>query len=361
LAERSQAWTTEKRTMNYGDTALMLTGWKRDPDMAWLREVSSVPLQQCLRHLHRAFTSFWAKRTGYPSFKSKHRHQDSASFTGFGFSFREGALKLAKCSEPLNIAWSKPLPEGASPSTVIVSRDPSGRWHISFQVKDAQKLLLPKSGAAVGLDAGLTSLVTFSTGEKVVNPKHELADRKKLVRAQRNLARKHKGSKNKNKARIKVARVHARIADRRRDHMHKLTTRIVRENQTIAIEDLGVSNMIKNHSLARSISGANWGEMRRQLNYKCQWYGRELIVIDRWYPSSKTCSECGHLLASLSLSVKKWTCPGCGAIHDRDVNAARNILAAGLAVSACGAGVRPKRVKPQRQLALKQESLAREG
>jgi putative transposase len=157
------------------------------------------------------------------------------------------------------------------------------------------------------------------------------------------LARKEKGSANRAKARLRVARVHARIADRRRDLLHKLTTRLVRENQLVVIEDLAVRNMLRNRSLARAISDASWSDLRSMLEYKCDWYGRDLVVVDRWLPSSKTCSHCGHLLDTLPLRVREWTCPGCGASHDRDVNAARNILAAGQAVTACGAGVRPTR------------------
>jgi putative transposase len=233
------------------------------------------------------------------------------------------------------------LPEGAEPSTVTVSRDPAGRWHISILVEDTVQTL-PPTGSAVGIDAGVTSLVVLSTGEKVANPKHEQRDRARLATAQRRLARKEKGSANRAKARLKVARTHARISDRRRDHPHKLSTRIIREHQTVVIEDLPVRNMVRNHSLARAISDAAWSELRRQLEYKAGWYGRAVTAIDRCYPSSKTCSTCGAIVDSLPLNVREWVCR-CGVRHDRDVNAARNVLAAGLAVSACGDGVRPAR------------------
>lgn len=196
--------------------------------------------------------------------------------------------------------------------------------------------------AAVGIDAGLDSLLTLSTGEKVVNPRYERADRARLARAQRNLARKEQGSNNRAKARVKVACAYARITDRRRDHLHKVSTRLVRDNQTIVIEDLTVRNMVRNHTLARAISDAAWRQFRTMLEYKATWCGREVIAVDRWYPSSKLCSACGALNEKMPLNVRSWTCR-CGATHDRDVNAARNILAAGLAVSACGAGVRPQR------------------
>jgi putative transposase len=185
-------------------------------------------------------------------------------------------------------------------------------------------------------------LLTFSTGEKVTNPRHERRDRERLIRARRALSRKQKGSANRAKAKLRVARIYGDIMDRRRDSLHKLTTRLVREHDTIVIEDLTVRNMIRNHSLARAISDVSWRELRRQLEYKAEWYGRTVIAIDRWYPSSKMCSACGRIVESLPLNIREWTCR-CGASHDRDVNAAKNILAAGLAVSACGDGVRPPR------------------
>lgn len=341
LAERTRAWFQDQRRVNYVATAKMLTGWKQEPDAAWLAEVSNVPLQQCLRHLQAAFDAFWSKRARYPTFKSKHKSRASASFTTSGFTWRGGLLRLAKCAEPLNIVWSRPLPDDAEPSTVTVSRDAAGRWHVSLLVETAVEAL-PPAGQAVGIDVGITSLLALSTGEKVVNPKHEKRDRERLALAQRRLAKKRKGSANRAKARLRVARVHARVADRRRDLLHKLSTRIIRENQTVIIEDLNVRNMLGNHCLARAISDASWAELRRQLEYKAGWYGRTVVPIDRWYPSSKTCSACGRIAASMPLNVREWACH-CGAVHDRDINAAVNIRAAGLAVLACGDGVRPTR------------------
>jgi putative transposase len=206
------------------------------------------------------------------------------------------------------------------------------------------------------VDAGLDHLLTLSTGEKITNPRHERRDRERLARAQRELSRKAKGSANREKARRKVARVHARIADRRRDHLHKITTRLVRENQTIVIEDLTVRNLLKNGRLARAISDAAWSQFRSMLEYKAQWYGREVIAVDRWFPSSKLCSTCGRLQETMPLHARTRACHGCGTTHDRDGNAAKNLLAAGLAVSACGAGVRPQRSTPGGQSATKQET-----
>jgi putative transposase len=342
LAERSRAWTQKQRRVSFAETCRMLTGWKADPDTAWLYEVSNVALQQGLQHLQQAYVNFWGKRAKYPTFKSKRKSKASATFTTSGFSYRDGRIKLAKCDAPLDIVWSRPLPDGAQPSTVTVSRDSANRWHISILAEETIAAL-PPVASTVGIDAGITSLVTLSTGEKITNPKHERADRRKLAKAQRELSRKAKGSANRAKARVKVARIHARISDRRRDALHKLSTRIIRENQTVVIEDLSVRNMLRNHSLARAISDAAWSELRRQLEYKADWYGRAVIAIDRWYPSSKTCSACGAITERLPLNVREWTCR-CGTTHDRDVNAAKNILAAGLAASVCGDGVRPARV-----------------
>src|SRR3989440_13000327 len=193
----------------------------------------------------------------------------------------------------------------------------------------------------VGLDLGLKSMVITSDGQTHGNPKFAARDEKKLAKAQRRLAKKKKGSKNRAKARLKVARFHKKIADRRRDYQHKLSTEIIRENQIVCVESLHVKNMVKNHTLAKAISDVGWSEFVRQLEYKAKWYGRTFVKIDKWYPSSKRCFDCGHVLDSLPLDIRFWTCLECGVQHDRDINAACNILAAGLAVAACGEAVRP--------------------
>ncbi|MFE2187616.1 RNA-guided endonuclease InsQ/TnpB family protein [Streptomyces sp. NPDC059455] len=343
LAARTEAWTLRQERVNYNATSAMLTAWKKTEELAFLNDVSSVPLQQALRHLQAAFTAFFAQRSKYPRFKSRKKSRKSAEYTSSAFRFKDGKLTLAKMAQPLDIVWSRPLPEGAAPSTVTVFQDAAGRWFVSLLVEDPAVQPLPAGGSAVGIDAGLGHLLTLSTGEKIANPRHERRDRARLARAQRNLARKARGDgANRAKARRKVAKVYARITDRRRDHLHKLTTRLVRENQTLVIEDLTVRNMLSNGKLSRAISDAAWSQFRSMLEYKAAWYGREVIAVDRWFPSSKLCSACGTLQKRMPLSVRTWTC-GCGTNHDRDVNAAKNLLAAGLAVSACGAGVRPQR------------------
>ncbi|MFG2514381.1 RNA-guided endonuclease InsQ/TnpB family protein [Streptomyces sp. NPDC048584] len=341
LEERTRAWYGEQRRVSYVQSSAALTEWKKTGELAFLTKVSSVPLQQALRHLQTAFGNFFAKRAKYPRYKSRKKSRASAEYTRSAFKWRDGQLTLAKMAEPLDIRWSRPLPEGTEPTTATVSRDAAGRWFVSLLCEDTITEA-PATTNAVGLDAGVTSLVTLSTGEKIANPSHERRDRACLARAQRELARKAKGSANREKARLRVAKVHARIADRRRDFLHKLSTRLVRENQTVVIEDLPVRKLLKNGRLARAISDASWTELRSMLEYKCAWYGRDLVVIDQWFPSSKLCGACGTVAAKLPLNVREWTCD-CGAVHDRDVNAARNILAAGLAASACGDGVRPQR------------------
>ncbi|MEV7424330.1 RNA-guided endonuclease TnpB family protein [Streptomyces sp. NPDC091212] len=359
LAARTEAWARGER-VDYNASSAMLTAWKKTEELAYLSEVSSVPLQQCLRHLQGAFVSFWEKRGKYPRFKSRKRSRRSAEYTSSAFRYRDGSLTLAKMRDPLAIVWSRPLPKNAVPSTVTVSQDAAGRWFASLLCEDPRVKPLPVTDTAVGIDAGITSLVTLSTGEKVTNPKFERRDRTRLAKAQRELSRKAKGDgSNRAKAQRKAARIHARIADRRRDHLHKLTTRLVRENQTLVIEDLTVRNMVKNRVLARAISDAGWTMMRGMLEYKAAWYGRNLVTIDRWFPSSRLCHSCGTLREKLPLNVRTWTCD-CGTTHDRDVNAAKNILAAGLAVTVCGVGVRPQRSTPGRQSATKQKPSRRE-
>ncbi|WP_405653348.1 RNA-guided endonuclease InsQ/TnpB family protein [Streptomyces sp. NBC_00019] len=359
LAARSEAWARQER-VNYHATSAMLTAWKRTEELAFLNEVSSVPLQQTLRHLQSAFTHFLAKRAKYPRFKSRKRSRKSAEYTTSGFRFRGGALTLAKMADPLDIVWSRPLPAGAKPSTVTVSQDAAGRWFVSILCEDPGVKALPATDAAIGIDVGLNHLLALSTGEKVANPRHERRDRTRLAKAQREMSRKAKGSANRQKARRRVATVHARIADRRRDLLHQLTTRLVRENQTLVIEDLTVRNMVRNRPLARAISDAGWREFRCLLEYKAAWYGREVVAVDRFFPSSRLCSGCGSVRERVPLSVRTWTCGTCGAAHDRDVNAAKNLLAAGLAATVCGAGVRPQRSSPGGQSVMKQKPPRRE-
>jgi putative transposase len=320
---------------------------KKDPGLAFLNQVSSVPLQQALRHQHQAFGAFFARRARYPRFKTRVARQ-SAHYTRSAFSLRGGVLRLANMSEPLRFVWSwrDVHVTALDPSRAIVSREPDGRWYVTFTVDGDGPAPLPETGRHVGVDLGVKDFAITSDGGRTANPRHMERRARNLARYQRRLARCQKESANRAKAKAKVARAHRKVRNARRDFLHRASTRLVRENDLIAVEDLAIKNMVRNRRLARAISDCGWAEFRRQLDYKCRRYGRELVVIDRWYPSSKTCSACGHLLAELSLSARHWTCPSCRARHDRDINAARNILAAGRAVArgspgdACGGDVR---------------------
>ena len=343
LRLRTDAYYKEQKRIGYHETSAQLTLLKQQEETAWLGEVSSVPLQQALSHLDRAFRNFFEGRAEYPKFHKKHGAQ-SASYMASAFKWDGKKLTLAKMDAPLDIHWSRPLPKGAKPSRVTISKDTAGRSFVSILLEEDIKPL-PVVNKQVGLDLGLKSMVITSDGQTHGNPKFFHQDEKKLAKAQRRLAKKKKGSQNRAKARVKVARIHAQIADRRRDSQHKLSTHIIRENQVVCVESLQVKNMVTNHCLAQAISDVGWSEFVRQLEYKAAWYGRTLIKIDKWYPSSKRCFDCGHVLDSLTLDVRVWTCPECGVVHDRDINAAKNILAAGLAVAACGEAVRPGAVK----------------
>jgi putative transposase len=358
LATRKHAYFHESRSLYYHDLAAMLPELKEE--YPFLSEVSSVPLQQALRHLERAFVNFFEGRADFPTFKKK-RNDQSATYAANAFTWDGQFLTLAKMEAPLAIHWHRPLPEGAKPSSVTVSRDSAGRYFVSILVREQIKPL-PITPRMVGLDLGLMSFVVTSDGEEIANPKYYRRDEKKLAKAQRRHARKKKGSKNREKARRKVARIHARIADRRRDYQHQQSHRITLENQVICVESLAVKNMVKNPHLAKSIADVGWGEFVRQLGYKAKWYGRTLVKIDQWFPSSKTCHACKYVLPELDLSMREWGCPNCGALHQRDHNAAKNVLSEGLsALNACGGDVRPVPVGAGQAVAGETGTSAREG
>ncbi len=353
-AAREEAWSARKEWAGFVQTNAMLTAWKKLPELAWLNEVSSVPLQQALRHLDMAYRNFFRKTARYPGFRRKDGSQ-SAEFTKSAFNWKPGVLKLAKMAEPLAVVWSRPLP--SPPSTVTVTREADGRWFVSCRVVVGVDAPAP-ANEAVGVDLGLTHFATLSTGEKIDNPRHLAQRQKRIARLQRTLARKKRGSSNRRKARLRLARALSRVRDARRDFLHKLSSRLVRENQTVCLETLSVKGMLRAKRHSRSIADAGWGEFVRMVEYKARWYWRKVVRIGRFHPSTKTCGECGTTGHALSLSDREWTCPDCGIRHDRDVNAARNILAAGLAVSACGEGVSLGVLRHAGQSSVKQEPVS---
>lgn len=332
------AWRKEEyvagRKPTYVKSSAWLTKLKREKE--FLGAVSCVPLQQSLRHLETAYQRFFKKQAGFPAFK-KRGHRQACEFTERAFTFKNGKLSLAKIGE-LDVVWTLPLE--AAPTTVTVVREPSGKYFVTLTVLEADKALPPAAGK-IGVDLGIETFATLSDGRKFKAPEKIRKLRGKLSALQRKHSRKQKGSRRREKARIRLARLSEHLANVRQDFLHKLSSSLVRENQVIAIEDLNVKGMQRNRPLARAIGEQGWRQFREMLKYKCAWRGRSLEVVSRWLPSSKTCSCCGAK-ASLTLKDRSWTC-ACGTTHDRDVNAAVNILAAGLAVNARGGAVRPAR------------------
>lgn len=334
LAARSKAFKDGQR-MTYAQSDAALTVLKRQPETVWLSEVHSVPLQQALRDLQSAYSNFFAKRSAYPSFKRRDGRQ-SARYTKSGFKVTGRRLQIGKLGV-LRLRWDRNLP--SEPSTVTIIREATGRYYVSFVVRiDVPGL--PKTGRNVGIDFGVARLATLSTGETIANPKHSYQHHQRLAFLQRQLARKQKGSNRHALARRAAARCHEKISNSRKDMLNKLTMRLVTEFDVICIEDLNLRGMVKNHALARSLSDAGIGIAVKMLEEKAERYGKRVVRVDRFFPSSKMCSCCGHVASALPLSIREWTCPNCRSVHDRDRNAANNILAVGQTVAAHGDGVR---------------------
>jgi len=281
-------------------------------------------LTQCLRDQDRAFSGFFAKRARYPRFKVKGARQ-SLRFQDVGAGWRSGVLRLPKLGV---VKLAEGLPEVERPNMVTLSRDARGAYYVTF-CAEVPCTLRPGAGALVGVDLGLTHLATLSTGEKIPNPRHYQRRLRYLRQQQRCLARRQKGSQRREKQRLRVARAHARAREERQYALHALSTRLVKEFDVIAIEDLNVRGLARGRA-ARAIRDAAFGELRRQLRYKSDWYGPLLLEVDRWYASSKHCSACRFRLDELRLDQRHWTCPKCGTSHDRDINAARNLLTQGV-------------------------------
>lgn len=384
LAERTRAYKDDGVRLTYNDTSALLTQWKHDPQLAFLGEVSSVPLQQSLRHLNTAFMRFFSKQSKYPRFKKKGHSKDSAEYTYRAFSYAEPSedwepkkrygqakktpgqapvLKLAKMDEPLDVHFHRKMPTG-TPSTVTISRDSAGRYFASLLYEDTAPASPEPVNTVAGIDMGQSETVVIADDSRKASRTAGLMPRAKLEKelacAQRDYARKQKGSKNQAKAAAKIARIHAKIADARRSHLHTISRKVVDENQVIGLEDLDVRNMTATGKGTLESPGADvrkkagtnrrnldvgYRILRTQIEYKAQWAGREVVAVDRYYPSSKLCSTqgCDYIAPAMPLSIRSWQCPKCGTHHDRDSNAAINIQAAATAASACGDGVRRRR------------------
>lgn len=337
LRIKTEEWAGRKRNVSSVELGKMLTKLKHKEGYEWLSALPARCLFFTLINLETAFSKFFKKKSKYPSFKKKKDFGGSAKFDTQQFKLRDGKLQLPKLKSLIRVNWTRELP--CDPKFVTISQDSCGDYWASFTCDYIPNKLEPVK-CEVGIDLGISSFATLSTGVKVTAP--DLSAKLAKVRVlQRRASKKKTGSRNHKKAKIKVARAYRKVANTRKDFHHKLSRKLVNENQVIALEDLAVRNMTKNRHLARSISEQGWAEFVFMLEYKTDWAGRTVIKVDRWFPSSKTCSSCGFVVEKLPLNIRAWKCPHCGSHHDRDVNAAINILAAGRAVSACGADGRP--------------------
>ena len=318
--------------IGYTQTSAMLTDLKKLKNMAFLKDVDSIALQQSLRDLDRAYKNFFSKRSGYPRFKSKHDHFQSYRTINQGDNIRIVGkyLKLPKLGY-LKIKQSMNV---SHINNVTIERTPTGKYFIVLNVEFTPEIR-PNDGCIIGIDVGIKDFYTDSNGNTVDNPKFLEKTTKKLIREQRKLSRKQKDSNNRNKQRLRVARVHERITNQRNDFLQKQSTILIRENQTVCVEDLNIKGMVRNHKLARSISSASWSKFYEMLEYKASWYGCEIIKVPTFYPSSQTCNVCGYKNPIIkNLSIRYWECPQCHTKHDRDTNAAINILSKGLLMTA---------------------------
>ena len=329
LDKRITTYREDKVTLTYNRCSKELTKLKQE--LTWLKEPDKCSLQNALKHLDIAFQNFFNRENvGYPKFKSKkNRHKSyKTSFSNNNIAFEGSKIKLPKIGKVR--VRDKQIPQGRI-LNATVSQTPSGKYFVSICCTDVEKPNFIRTDKYVGIDLGIKDFVITSDGDKYSNPKYLKQSLSKLAKLQRGLSRKTRGGSNWDKARIKVARLYERITNQRKDMLNKLSSELVRKYDVICIEDLQVSNMIKNHNLAQSISDASWSEFVRQLEYKSKWYGKELIKIDKFFPSSQTCNVCGYInKATKNLAVRAWICPNCNAKHDRDINASINILHEGM-------------------------------
>ncbi len=324
----NQEKAEEERTKNYlsyFDNAKALTLLKQEPETKFLKDANSQSLQVTLKNLDVAYKRFFKKQSGFPRFKKKLGKQSIS--VPQSLSIENGMLHIPKFKTGIKIIQHRPIKGKITTSTI--TKTSTNKYFVSISVEENIEHL-PKITNSVGVDLGIKSFAFFSNGEEVANPKYLEKQTKQLKRQQQHLSRKEKGSNSRSKQKLKVAKIHERITNLRRDFQHKLSLKLIHENQVICIENLSVKNMLKNHKLAKAIQDSSWSSFVNLLEYKCKWYGRTLIKVDRFFPSSKTCSDCGYINQNLKLKDRDWICKGCGVVHQRDWNASKNILKQGL-------------------------------
>ncbi len=327
LNERKEQYQADKKSDNYYKQAATLTKLKKEEDTKWLKEVNSQTLQFALRSLDTAFLNFFRGNAQFPKFKSR-KHKNTFTIPQFG-TLADNKIHIPKFKEGINVKLHREL--NGKIGKMNITKTPTGKYYVSiFTEQEVEQL--PKTNKQVGIDLGLKDFVITSDNKKFKNNRYTKKYAKQLKKAQQHLSRKQKGSNGFEKQKLKVVKIHEKIASCRLDTIHKVSYQLVNENDLIVCEDLNVKGMIKNHKLAKHIADASWGNFVTLLQYKCDWYGKELVKVNRFYPSSKTCGDCGWINKELKLPDREWTCKSCGVVHDRDVNASRNILKEGLKI-----------------------------
>jgi len=329
LEIRQKEYLENKVSIGYNACSALLTEMKKQPEYEWLNEVNSQSIQAAIKDLDSAYDRFFRKISKFPKFKSKRNSRQSFKVPQFAkIDWEARTLKIPKFKTPFKFR-GKYSGELVKINSVTISKNASGKYFASiqgeFEIPEKES-----TGEIIGIDLGIKTLLVDSNGTEIKNERFLKKHLKKLKYLQRQHSKKKKGSNAREKSRIKLAKEYQKVTDQRNNYLHQVSSQLINDNQVICLEDLAVKNMVKNHKLAQAISDVSWGSLVSMLTYKAAWYNRQVIKIDRFYPSSKTCSHCHHLMASMDLSIREWKCPSCGTHHDRDVNAAKNILRQGL-------------------------------
>lgn len=356
---RNKEYLENSRTLGYNECSALVTQMKKDPEFAWLREVNSQSIQAALKDLDGSFDRFFRKIAKFPRFKSKHDSTQSFKVPQFAeVDWEANTLKIPKFKQPFKFK-GKYSGELKKINSVTISKNASGKYFASIQgeFEIEQK---ESTGEIIGVDLGIKSLLIDSNGSEIKNERFLRKHLKRIKYLQRQLSKKKKGFSSRNKARLKLAKQHQKVVNQRSNYLHQVSSKLINDNQVVCLEDLSVKNMVKNHKLAQAISDVSWGSLVSMLKYKAAWHNRHIIQIDRFYPSSKTCSSCNHLMGSMELSVREWDCPSCGTHHDRDINAAKNILRQGMNILS-GLGTKSdSKQKPMEALGCRTKSMKSE-